>query len=152
MANINNPRKSFNFQIFAAGLNPWLAQEVTIGEVTIEKVIHGDSNHEIKTGGMRKVGDINIKKLMPSDFLDAWLNNWIDQVQSATLGGGLLPIAYKRNLIIEMFGPDNISVVGTWEVIGAWPTRRAEYNLSRTSSDNIMEELDLACDDIRQIL
>lgn len=151
MANINNPRKNFNFSIYVEGLNPWLAQEVTIGEVTIEKVIHGDANYEVKTGGMRKVGDVNIKKLIPSDATDMWLTNWMDQVQSAETGGGKLPSEYKRDLFVEMYGPDNFTVIGRWQIVGAWPARRGEYGLNRLSSDNVLDDIDLSCDDIRQI-
>lgn len=151
MANFDNPRKVFNFTLYAEGLNPWMAQEVTVAEVTIDKVIHGDANYEVKTGGMRKVGDVNIKKLMPADGLDTWLANWMDSVQDALTGTGLLPSMYKKDLIVDQLGPDNISVIGSWLIKGAWPCRRGEYALNRTSSDNIMEDLDLACDDIKQI-
>lgn len=151
MANINNPRKVFNFTIFMDGLNPWLAQDITIGEVTLDKVIHGDSNYEVKTAGMRKVGDVNIKKLMPADAQDLWLSDWLEQCQSAQTGGGALPDEYKRNLFIEMFGPDNVTVIGRWEAIGAFPARRGEFNLSRVTSDNVLEDIDLSVDDIRQI-
>ena len=39
MANIANPRKQFAFSIFAAGLNPFLAQKVTIPERSFDKIM-----------------------------------------------------------------------------------------------------------------
>lgn len=151
MANIQNPRKVFNFTIYVDGLNPWLAQEVTIPEVTLDKTPHGDANSEVKTAGMRKVGDMNIKKLMPSDATDLWLSAWLEQCQSAYTGSGDLPSNYKRDLIVDQLGPDNITVVGSWEIKGAFPARRGEFALNRMSSDNVIEDIDLSCDDCRQI-
>lgn len=151
MANIQNPRKNFNFQIYADGLNPWLAQDVVIPEVSLDKTAHGDTNYEVKTAGMRKVGDMNIKKLMPADSTDTWLSAWLEQCQSAQSGGGDLPSNYKRDLFVEMFGPDNLTVVGRWLITGAWPARRGDFSLSRMSSDNVIEDIDLSCDDCVQI-
>lgn len=152
MPNISNPRKEFNFTINFEGLNPWLAQEVTTPEVSLDATAHGDANYEVKTAGMRKVGDMNIKKLCPSDATDLWVSAWIERCQSAYTQSGELPSEYKRDLMIEELGPDNITVIGRWELVGVWPKRRGDRSLNRLSSNNILEDIDFSVDDCRQTL
>ena len=62
MAQIKNPRKVFNFsfQIMPLPIDPFLAQKVTIPEVSADVVEHGDTNHDIKTAGRVKYGNIMI--------------------------------------------------------------------------------------------
>ena len=62
-----NPRKKFPWTVEFEGLEPALAQQVTIPGLSVEVAEHGSSNILVKTGGMVKVGNIELKKLM---FMD----------------------------------------------------------------------------------
>lgn len=52
-SNVQNAKKVFNFRIEVGGLgNQFEAQKVSIPELSIEQVKHGDSNHLVKTPGL----------------------------------------------------------------------------------------------------
>ena len=52
-AKVKNPRKKFLWQIIFVKhpINPFLFQKVTVPEISIEQVAHGDVNYDVKTGG-----------------------------------------------------------------------------------------------------
>lgn len=151
MANIANPRKQFNFSIFAAGLNPFLAQKVTIPEISIDVVEHGDTNYDVKTGGRKKLGPIVIEQIMTAIGPDNWVESWINQVQNEFLGGGFLPIIYKRNLTIDEFSNDGVTLINQHLCFGCWPSKRNGIELNRRGSDNTLKTLELQVDQIQKI-
>lgn len=150
MAQIANPRKQFNFTITIAGLNPFLAQEVTIPEQSFDITEHGDTNFLVKTGGIKKFGKIIISKISRATGPDNWLNNWMTEVQDTAFGGGLLPSVYKRNVVIEQFSNDGVTVINRWSCFGCWPSKRDGVDLKRTGSDNTLEKFELEVDEIFQ--
>ncbi len=151
MANIANPRKQFQFSIFAPGLNPFLAQKVTIPEVSIDVVEHGDTNFDVKTGGRKKFGKITIEKISTALGPDNWLESWMNEVQNVFLGGGLLPVVYKRTLTIDQYSNDGITIINSWICYGAWPSKRNGIELDRKGSDNTMESIELEVDQVSKI-
>lgn len=146
MAQIANPKKAFNFNIFAAGLNPYAAQKVSIPDFEIEVVEHGDTNHDIKTAGKIKYGAITVEKLRPIGQGDNWIWHWIQSIQNVLSGGGLLPLQYKRTIDIVQYSTDNQTVTDLWECQGVWPSKVNGMELSRMSSDNILEVVELQVD------
>jgi hypothetical protein len=146
MAQIANPRKQFNFSIFCPGLNPFLAQKVTTPDIEIEEVTHGDTNHDIKTGGRLKVGSLNVDKISPATASDSWVFDWMNTIQNALLGGGALPSIYKRQITIEEYSTDGITVLNTHDYEGAWPKKRNGIELSRTQSENTLQSIEFAVD------
>jgi phage tail-like protein len=150
-ANIENPRKQFNFTIGLAGLNPFLAQEVDIPGIDIDVVAHGDTNHDIKTGGRKKIESIKIKKLMPAEVGDNWLFDWMNQVQNEFTGGGALPSQYKRNLTIIEYSNDNITPINRWICEGCWANKLSPQQLRRMNSENSMEDFELQVDKVRKV-
>ena len=76
-AKVKNPRKKFLWQITFVKhpLNPYLFQEVSIPELEIEQVSHGDINRDVKTGGRITVGNLVCRKLESTSGSDTWL--WI---------------------------------------------------------------------------
>ncbi len=151
MANIANPRKHFQFSIYAPGLNPFLAQEVTIPEVSIDVVDHGDTNFMVKTGGMKKIGKITIDKISTALGPDNWLAAWMSEVQNEFLGGGLIPTLYKRTLTIDQYSNDGVTIINSWVCYGCWPSKRNGIKLDRKSSDNTIEAIELEVDQIAQL-
>lgn len=146
MAQIANPKKAFNFGIIAAGLNPYAAQDVNIPDYEIDVVTHGDTNHDIKTAGKMNFGNVTITKLRPMGLGDNWVWSWIQTIQNVYTGGGLLASQYKRDIDIVQYGYDNLTVTDRWEIDGAWPVRVNNMNLSRVSSENSMETVELSVD------
>lgn len=151
MANIANPRKQFNFSIFAAGLNPFLAQKVTIPEQSIDVTEHGDTNYDVKTGGRKKIGVITIEQIMTATGPDNWVESWMNQVQNEFLGGGFLPIIYKRNLTIDEFSNDGVTLINSTPCFGCWPSKRNGIELSRRGSDNTLKSIELQVDQIGRV-
>jgi hypothetical protein len=148
MAQIANPRKQFNFSVFFAGMNPFLAQKVTIPEESVDVTEHGDTNFLVKTGGMKKVGKLVIEKIMFATAPENWVHNWMLEVQNTAWGGGLLPSLYYRNGIIEEYSTDGITVLNRWICKEAWPSQRGNIELSRTDSGNTMERLELEVNEL----
>lgn len=146
MAQISDPKKSFQFTIFAAGLNPYAAQTVDIPDFDIDIVEHGDTDHDVKTAGRIKYGNAKIEKLRPMGTGDNWVWQWINQIRNQVTGGGALPSQYKRSLSIAQLGYDNITVVDEWRLLGAWPCKINGLSLARAKSENSMETIELAVD------
>ena len=148
MAQISNPRKGFNFQIILEGLNPFLAQEVELPDIEIEAVEHGDTNFDVKTAGRVKYGMIKIRKLQWATGPDNLFFDWMMQCQNVFSGGGLIPEFYKRNVYVDELAVNGATVINSTFLEGCWPTKRAAISLSRTASDNTIEELELCVDRI----
>lgn len=151
MAIIENPRKQFNFSIFAPGLNPFLAQKVTIPDIETDVVTHGDTNYLVKTGGIQKVGNLVIEKIAQATGPDSWVWAWIFQVQDTFIGGGLLPIIYKKTIEIQHFSVDGITVIDRWVCYGCYPSKVNGIELSRVDSNNTMENCEFQVDRVRKI-
>lgn len=148
MAHVANSRKGFNFTIFFPGfpLEPFLCQRVTIPETSVDQVEHGDANYSIKTGGRKIFGNIILEKIMTTSGPDNYFWDWMLMVQDAVVGGGLVPPAYKRTIIISELAEDGASVINEWNAQGCWPTKIKDMDLDRMKPDNTIESLEISCD------
>lgn len=146
MSQINNPKKAFNFGIYAPGLNPYTVQTANIPDFEVETVEHGDTNYRVKTAGMMVFGNITLEKLRPLNLGDNWVWNWIRDVQNVETGGGQIAEIYKRNIDIVQYSYDNVTVTDRWNCWGVFPVRINNMSLSRTQSENSMETIELSVD------
>lgn len=151
MAVVANPRKQFQFSIFAPGLNPFLAQKVVVPELSIDIVEHGDTNFDVKTGGRKKIGKLMIDKISTSIGPDNWIDDWMNQVANELLGGGLLPTIYKKTLTIDQYSNDGLTIINSWVCFGCWPSKRNGIELDRKGSDNTLESIELEVDQIQKV-
>lgn len=151
MAKINNPKKQFNFAVYAPGLNNYAVQTANIPGYEIDATEHGDTNYKVKTPGMINFENITLEKLRPMDVADNWVHDWVNETADAFTGANGLPGSIKRNITIVQLASDNITVTDQWEVEGAWPVRVNGMNLSRVSSDNSMETVELSVDRVRKV-
>jgi phage tail-like protein len=153
MAKFANPRKKFNWsiQISPDPINPFQFQKVTVPEITVEQTEHGDTNHDIKTGGRVKYGNMTCEKLSPSNESDAYLFHWIDSIQSAMLGGGIPPALYKKTITVFEYAEDGVTVLNTWFATGVWPCKINGLDLDRNSSDNTIETVEFSVDVIQKV-
>ena len=149
MAQIPNPRKQFNFTIQTPGLNPFLAQKVTIPDFEIDVVEHGDTNFDVKTGGRHKFGMVAIDKISTALGPDNWIWEWQQEIQDVFIGGGLLPSIYKRTIEIFQFSNDGISTINRWVCFGCWPHKINGVELNRLGSENTTESIELCTDQIQ---
>lgn len=146
MANIANPRKQFNFSISTPGLNPFLAQKVTLPDFEIDVVEHGDTNYDVKTGGRAKFGQLMIEKIATATGPDNWVWEWMQEIQDVFVGGGFLPSIYKRTIEIFQYSTDGVAVINRWRLLGCWPNKINGVELDRLGSDNTMESLEFCVD------
>jgi phage tail-like protein len=153
MANIENPRKDFNFsiQVIGAPINPFLFQMVNLPDISINQVKHGDTNHDIKTAGRVEIGDIECEKLMTTSGADNYFFDWAASCQDVMIGGGLTPTLYKRSLLITELAEDGTSILNSWVAKGCWPSKINGQKFSRTSTDNSMEKISISVDKIDKI-
>jgi phage tail-like protein len=153
MAQVSNPRKGFNFSIQIAPLpiDPWLAQKVTIPQIEVEKAAHGDTNHDIKTGGRVKYNDIKIEKIMRTSGSDNYFFDWAASVADVVIGGGLTPTLYKRVITITELAEDGTTPINVWVCGGCWPTKINDMGLDRMSSENSIESIDISVDTIEKL-
>lgn len=153
MAQISNPRKEFNFsiQIVGAPINPFLVQEVTLPDISIDQAKHGDVNFDVKTAGRVMVGELELEKLMTTSGADNYFNNWAYECQDILLGGGNVPDFYKRTVIVQELAEDGTSVINTHVYLGCWPTKINGQKLTRKGSDNSVEKISLSVDQPEKI-
>lgn len=146
MAEVSNPHKKFQFSVFIFGINPFLFQKLTIADIEIEQVEHGEGNHKVKTAGMKILGNVRLEKLFSINKAEKALWTWFNSIQNEFTGGGALPDVYKREIQIQMVGNNGSSVVQSWSYSGAWPCKVNGVELDRLSSDNTIQSIELSVD------
>lgn len=146
MAKVNNPRKSFQFSISFPKhpINSYLAQKVTLPDIEVEEVTHGDANRDVKTAGRVSVGDLTIEKLLTTSGSDTWAHDWLMSCQDILLGGGNIPTSYWETMVVNELAEDGVSVLNTWVLTEVWPKKITGLELDRTSSDNTVEKVDFS--------
>lgn len=152
-AKIKNPRKTFLFQIIFTEhpINAYLFQKVTIPEVSVEEVEHGDVNRSVKTAGRVSVGTLTVSKLETTSGSDTWLWDWLMSVQDMLLGGGLTPSQYWETVQINELAEDGVSILNSWICEEVWPTRLNGQDLDRMSSDNTIEEIEFSVGTVEKL-
>lgn len=148
VANSVNPRKKFSWSVEFDGLEPILVQKVKLPVLSVDVHEHGQANMLIKTGGMVKVGDVELTKMLFQNKSERWAYEWMRQVSNLENGQVGLPNDYKKNGFIIWYGTDGTTVLQKWQVVGCWPKNIDLDELDKLSSDNVMEKITLSCDQI----
>jgi hypothetical protein len=152
-AKVKNPRKKFLWQITFVKhpLNPYLFQEVSLPELEIEQVSHGDINRDVKTGGRITVGNLVCRKLESTSGSDTWLWDWLMSVQDLILGGGLTPSEYWETVRVDELAEDGVSILNSWICEEVWPSKVNSQDLDRMSSDNTLEEIEFSVGTVNKL-
>ena len=152
-AKVKNPRKKFLWQITFVKhpLNPYLFQEVSLPELEIEQVSHGDINRDVKTGGRITVGNLVCRKLESTSGSDTWLWDWPMSVQDLILGGGLTPSEYWETVRVDELAEDGVSILNSWICEEVWPSKVNSQDLDRMSSDNTLEEIEFSVGTVNKL-
>lgn len=151
---VSNPRKGFNFSIEIInqfGTLNWLAQKVTLPDRDIDVVEHGDSNHSIKTGGRVNYNALTIEKLMTTSGPATFFHDWSKLIADCVIGGGIIPSAYKSQIIVIELAEDHATPLNKWTYFGAWPSKINGLPLDRLSSENSLEVIELQIDEMEKI-
>lgn len=146
MAEIANPHKKFQFSIFLFGMNPFLCQKVTLADRELDVIEHGEGNHKVKTAGMLNLGVLTVEKISNGSLPEKIIWAWINSIQNEFLGGGVIPEVYKKAIQVQKLATNMKSPIGTWNYIGAWPSKINGIELDRLSSDNTIETIEFQVD------
>jgi phage tail-like protein len=144
------PLKQFSYSVEIDGLNQFLCQDISLPEMTIDEAEHTEGNFKTRTPGLVALGDLTLSNLKPSDTSDPWAWDWINGVQNPSTGIGLTPDQYQRNVVVRL--KDNGgNTIESWEFLDCWPKKALGLSLSKTSSDNIMEEVVLVVNGVNKL-
>lgn len=152
MAQIQNPKKRFNFTILIPGVSEFLVQKVTLPDFELEEVTHGDFNHDIKTAGRAMIGKLTMSKLSIATGSDSYVMNYLRQIQDVFSTGGDLPSNYKIGFDIIHYAPDGVTEIDRWIVEGAYPSKISGIELDRQSSENTVEEVEWSVDKFDKVV
>lgn len=151
MARKVQPAKGFNWRIEIEGIDSFECQSANIPSPEIESVEHGAGGVMVKTAGMVNVGDITFSKLKPINIGDSAAWDWMEDAQSSSTGNGELPQFYEKDITVKLLAPDNTTTLYEWFCEGVW-VKKVEYNeLSKTSSENVLETVTLSVDSVKLI-
>jgi len=127
-------------------------QTATMPEETVEPVEHGLGNSRIKTAGQYIAGDATLERIIPatdnadSRLVNRFFRDWQRLAQNPISGGGKDPLQYKWGVLVEELANDGITVLNSYYLNGAWPTKINGRAYSRTESNNVVESVDLSTD------
>lgn len=146
MAKINNPRKAFNYSIAFPNhpINVYLVQKVTLPDIEVEQVTHGDLNRDVKTPGRVTVGDLIIEKLCTTAGSDTWAHDWLMSCQDIILGGGAVPSTMWETMVVNELAEDGVTILNSHVYNEVWPKKINGLELDRTTSENIVEHVEFS--------
>lgn len=147
MPNVSNPRKVFMFQVEIDGLNQFECQKFTPPKSSVEKVSHGDTNHDIKTPGRFSVEDIVLEKLRAMPNSDTWAWRWLMSAQNPITGGGQLPSNIKKTIVVRELDSTGTTVINTLQYDGCWVCEVGKTVMDRMSGDNVIETVTISVDE-----
>jgi hypothetical protein len=153
MAKVKNPRKNFLFSIQFPKhpINTYLCQKVTLPDIEIEQVTHGDVNRDVKTAGRISVSNLVLEKLITTAGSDTWLHDWLMSCQDILLGGGLPPSYYWETVVVSELAEDGTTVLNQHIMTEVWPCKITGLDLDRTSSENTVEKAEFSVGTIDKV-
>lgn len=130
------PHVKFRFKLEIDGKAAGGFSEVSGFDATVEPIEYreGDMAAEtpLKVQGLRKYGNITLKKgMITGQVLYDWLYKG--------LGG-----AVERKVVTVSLLDETQTVVASWMVINAWPTKYTAPDFNATSNEVAVETLELA--------
>lgn len=145
-AKVKNPRKKFLFSVSFPKhpINPYLCQKVTLPDIEIDQVTHGDINRDVKTAGRVTVGNLVIEKLLTTAGSDTWVWDWLNSCQDMILGGGLVPEDYWEVVEVNDLAEDGVTILNTHYYEEVWPTKITGMDFDRTASENTIESIEFS--------
>lgn len=145
-AKVSNPRKQFLWQLsfIKHPVDAYLFQKIKMPDISVDQVVHGDINRDVKTAGRVKIGNMTASKLSTTDGSDTWVHDWLMSCQDVTLGGGLVPKQYWETVLVTELAEDGISILNAWTCGEVFPVSVNGLSLDRLSSENTIEEIEFS--------
>jgi hypothetical protein len=91
-------------------------------------------------------GNASINKIMTTSGPDNFMFNWKSLCQDEIIGGGVVPDAYKKTVLVRELDETGQVAINTWIWDGCWPTKINGQTNSRMVSENTIESFELSVD------
>lgn len=143
---LTDPYRGFRFRVEIAGIQVAAFSEASVPDITVDSVDYREGPDPIykrPLSGLTSYGHLTLKKGL-TDGMD--LYNWQQQVSQ--LGSGS-PGAQK-NISLVLMDAD-ASEKARWNVINAWPVKYETSGLNASSSDVLVETLELVMDYMNRV-
>jgi phage tail-like protein len=143
---LTDPFRGFRFRVEIAGIQIASFSEASVPDISVDTVDYREGTDPIykrPLSGLTNYGRLNLKKGLTTT-LD--LYNWQQQVSQ--LGSGS-PGARKNISLVLM---DTAGAEGArWNIINAWPVKYDTTGLNASSTEVLVETLELAMDYMNRI-
>lgn len=143
---LTDPYRGFRFRIEIAGIQVAAFSEASVPDVTVDTVDYREGTDPIykrPLSGLTTYGRLTLKKGL-TDGLDMYA--WQQQVSQL---GSASPTA-KKNISLVLMDTD-ASEKARWNVINAWPVKYETTGLNASSSDVLVETLELVMDYMNRV-
>jgi phage tail-like protein len=138
---LTDPYRGFRFRVEISGIQVAAFSEASVPDITVDTVDYREGTDPIykrPLSGLTSYGRLTLKKGL-TDGMD--LYNWQQQVSQ--LGSG--SASAKKNISLVLMDTD-ASEKARWNVINAWPVKYETTGLNASSSDVMVETLELVMD------
>jgi conserved hypothetical phage tail region protein len=136
---LTDPYRGFRFKVEISGIQIAAFSEATVPDISIETVDYREGSDPVykrKLSGLTAYGNLSLKKGI-TDSLD--LYNWQnDALEKGSGGSGV-----QKNLSLILMDSTGAEKV-RWNVINAWPIKYESTGFNASSSDVMVETLELA--------
>ncbi|QDQ28005.1 phage tail protein [Chitinimonas arctica] len=143
---LTDPYRGFRFRVEIAGIQIAAFSEATVPDITVDTVDYREGTDPIykrPLSGLTTYGHLSLKKGL-TDGMD--LYNWSQQVSQ--LGSGSK--GAKKNISLVLMDSDGTDKV-RWNIINAWPMKYETTGLNASSSEVMVETLELAMDYLTRV-
>ena len=143
---LTDPYRGFRFRVEISGIQVAAFSEASVPDISVESVDYRegtDPTYKRPLSGLTSYGHLNLKKGL-TDGMD--LYSWQQQVSQL---GSSSPGA-RKNISLVLMDADGSEKV-RWNVINAWPVKYETTGLNASSSEVMVETLELAMEYMNRI-
>lgn len=143
---LTDPYRGFRFRVEIAGIQVAAFSEASVPDINVDTVDYREGTDPIykrPLSGLTNYGRLTLKKGL-TDGMD--LYNWQQQVSQ--LGSG--SPAAQKNISLVLMDTDASEKL-RWNVINAWPVKYETSGLNASSSDVLVETLELVMDYMNRV-
>ncbi|NFV80354.1 phage tail protein [Magnetospirillum aberrantis] len=136
---LSDPYRGFRFRVEIAGIQIAAFSEASIPDITIESVDYREGTDPIykrPLSGLSTYGRVTLRRgLTDSTDLYEWQQQVLNKGSTTT----------RKNISLILIAADGQDKC-RWNIINAWPTKYETGGLNASSSDVVVETLEIALD------
>ena len=143
---LTDPYRGFRFRVEIGGIQVAAFSEASVPDITVDTVEYREGTDPIykrPLSGLTSYGRLTLKKGL-TDGMD--LYNWQQQVSQL----GSTSASAQKNISLVLMDTDS-SEKTRWNVINAWPVKYETSGLNASSSDVLVETLELVMDYMNRV-